>query len=326
LTAPADYDLSPAMTSEQKVGLFFLAGIVLVVAAIEATVGLGFLMKHYRLYVNYRSVEGLRPGDAVQVAGVKLGKVDAVTLRPDGVRVTLLLEDGAVVHRDSVAQLDYQALSGNRFVAISLGTPTAPVLKEGDVVEGEVTPSITQMVDELQGVAHSVQDLADSLNRNQDQVLKNINALIEDNRNSLQQAVDNIASITAKLDRGSGTLARLLNDPTLYDRAAAVLTDVQRVSNRIARGQGDLGRLVNSDGALYDEVRETVASLNTTATNLEEISTRVRNGEGTLGRIVTDDALYQDAEHALRGVDRATAGIEDVTPISILGTLVSTLF
>jgi len=314
------------MTNEQKVGFFFLVGVLLVVAAIEATVGLGLLTRHYRLFVNYPSVEGLRRGDAVHVAGVKLGSVDTVALQPDGVRVTLLLEDRAVVRRDSVARLDYQALSGNRFVAISLGTPGAPALKDGDMLEGAVAPSVTQLVDELHGVAHSVQGLAESLNENQDRVLKNVNALIEDNRNSLQVTLNNIASITAKLDRGDGTLARLLNDPTLYDRAAAVVGDVRRVSDRIARGQGDLGRLVNGDGALYDEVRETVASLNTTATNLEEISTRVRDGEGTLGRIVTDDSLYQDAQHAVRGLDRASAGIEDVTPIAVLGTLVSTLF
>lgn len=314
------------MTNEQKVGLFFLVGIVLVFAAIETTVGTGLLSKSYDLYVNYANVEGLRTGDAVQVAGVKLGKVDEITLKPDGVRVKLRLDTKAVVRRDSVARLDYQALSGTRFISISLGTPNAAALKDGETLEAEVPPSITQMVDQLQGVAKSVQELADSLNRNQDHLLNNVNALIEENRTALQHTLENIDSITTKLDRGEGTMAKLLNDSTLYDRATAVMSDLQKVSDRLARGEGDLGRLVNSDGALYDEVRETVASLNTTATNLEEISTRVRNGEGTLGRIVSDDALYQEAQDAVRGLDRATAGIEDQSPISVLGTLITTLF
>ena len=314
------------MTNEQKVGLFFVVGIFLVVLAIEATVGTGLFTKGYNLYVSYPSVEGLRTGDAVQVAGLKLGKVDGVTLQPDGVRVKLWLERQAIVRRDSVARLDYQALSGTRFIAISLGTPGAPPLKDGDTIEGQVPPSITEMVDELKGVAGSVQSLADSLNENQDRVLKNVNAMIEENRSSLQHAMENLDSISAKLDRGDGTLAKLINDPTLYDRANAVMTDLQKVSDRLASGQGDLGRLVNSDGALYDEVRETVASLNVTATNLEEISGQIRKGEGTIGRMVTDDALYQEAQDAVRGLDRATAGIEDQSPISVLGTLITTLF
>jgi len=314
------------MTNEQKVGLFFLVGILLVFTAIEVTVGTGLLRRTYRLYVTYRSVEGLRTGDTVEVAGVKLGKVDSVALNPDGVRVGLRLDQSAVVRRDARARLDYQALSGTRFIAISLGSADAPALKDGDTLQGEVPPGITQMVDELQGVAHSVQALADSLNENQDRVLKNVNALIDDNRTTLQHALENLDSITAKLDRGDGTIAKLLNDPSLYDRASAVMGDLQKVSDRLARGEGDLGRLVNGDGALYDDVRETVASLSTTATNLEEISTRVRNGEGTLGRIVSDDGLYQEAQHAVRGLDRATAAIEDQSPISVLGTLVTTLF
>ena len=50
------------------------------------------------------------------------------------------------------------------------------------------------------------------------------------------------------------------------------------------------------------------------------------NDEGMLGRIVSDDGLYQDAQSAVRGLDRATAGIEDQSPISVLGTLITTLF
>ena len=217
------------------------------------------------------------------------------------------------MHRDSVARLDYQALSGTRFIAISLGTPNTPVLKDGDTVEGQTPPGLTQMIDEMQGVAHSVQGLADSLNENQDRVLKSINTMIEENRATVQHALENLDSITAKLDHGDGTMAKLLNDATLYDRTTAVMTDLQKVADRLASGQGDLGRLLNSDGALYDDVRETVASLNTTAANLEVVSTQIRNGEGTIGRMVNDDALYQDAEDAVRGLDRATAGIEDAS-------------
>lgn len=314
------------MTNEQKVGLFFLIGILLVIVAIEVTVGTGLFTRGYRLYVTYPNVEGLRSGDTVQVAGLKLGKVETVTLQPDGVRVSLKLEHRAVVRRDSVARLDFQALSGSRFISISLGTPASPVLKDGDTIEGETPPGLTAMITELKTVAQSVQDLADSLNRNQERLLTNVNDMLEENRTALQQTLGNIDSITAKLDRGTGTLGKLLNDGGLYEHAEAVLADLQKVSNRLSRGEGDLGKLVNSDGALYDDVREAVARLNVTANNLEEISGQIRSGEGTLGRIVQDDALYQDAQSALRGVNRAASGLEDQSPISVLGTLVTTLF
>lgn len=314
------------MSNEQKVGLFFLIGIILVFVAVEVTVGTGLLGKGYHLFVKYNDVGGLRAGDAVHVAGVKLGKVDTITLRPDGVLVNLRMEDSAVVRRDSVALLDYQALSGTRFVSISLGTPNAPALKDGDTIEGEIPPSLTDMIGQLKGVAESVNDLADSLNQNQDRLLNNVNTMVEENRDAMQQTLANIDSITAKLDRGDGTLAKLLNDASLYEHANAMVSDLQKISDRLANGKGDLGRLVNSDGTLYDDVRETVARLNVTATNLEEISGQVRDGQGTLGRIMQDDQLYQDAQSALHSVDRAATGLEDQSPISVLGTLITTLF
>jgi hypothetical protein len=52
----------------------------------------------------------------------------------------------------------------------------------------------------------------------------------------------------------------------------------------------------------------------------------VRSGQGTLGRLLTDDGLYDQAESALQGVTRATQGVEDQAPISVLSTLITTIF
>lgn len=313
------------MTNEQKVGLFFLVGIIIAFAALEATVGSGLLQRGYHLWVEYPTVGGLADGDAVQVAGIKMGSVTQVEIAGDRVRVQMRLDPKAQVRRDSVARLDFQALSGSRFINISLGSTNQPILKDGDTVQGEVPPGLTDMVDQLDGVARSVKDLADSLNRNQQELLTNLTAMVEEDRSALNATLTNVESITAKLDRGNGTMAKLLSDPELYDRANAMIANLQKVSDNLARGQGTLGRLMTDDD-LYDDVRETVVSLNATARNLETISADVRNGQGTLGRLVTDDALYQEAQNAVHGLDRATTGIEDQSPISVLGTLVSTLF
>ena len=58
------------MTNEQKVGLFFLVGILLVFVAVEAMVGTGLLTTTYHLYVKYNDVEGLRTGDQIGRAHV----------------------------------------------------------------------------------------------------------------------------------------------------------------------------------------------------------------------------------------------------------------
>lgn len=293
------------MTKEQRVGLFVVLGLVLAFAAVELTVGTGLVRPGFRLYVHYPTVEGLRRGDPVHVAGVKLGRVDGVALAEDGVVVTLKVEKGAVVHRDSVALLDYHPLSGSRFVSVSLGTPSAGRLGDGGTLPGELSPSLTQMVDQLHGVTRSVEELARSFNENQERFFRNINRLVEENSTALQESLQNLRSITAKLDGGDGSAARLLNEARLYERADTLLTDLQQISAKLARGDGDLARLLDGDGRLYEELQATLSSLQVTIANVDEITSRLRDGEGTLGKMIADDSLYEDAQRAARSLDRA---------------------
>lgn len=320
------------LSREQKVGLFFLGGLAFFIAFLQLTVGIGFLSPGVRLWAEFHDVQGLTSGSQVRVAGVKVGTVGEIQLQPDKVRVALKLQRGVDVREDAVARLDFQALSGTRFVAIDLGSPDAKPLAPESTIPSEEPSGISQMVDELKQLATSMRDLSESLNENQDRLLTNVNAMIEENRQSFGRTLENLNGITDKLNSGQGTLGRLLTDPLLYEEATATLTalresfgDIRKVSRRLASGQGTLGRLLAEDG-LYDDLRETVASLNVTARNFEDVSAQVRNGEGTLGRMLTDEALYEQTQDAVRGFTRATQGIEDQAPISVLGTLLGTIF
>jgi phospholipid/cholesterol/gamma-HCH transport system substrate-binding protein len=320
------------LSKEQRVGLFFLGGILLFVGFIEATVGTGVLSRGYRVWAEFADVQGLTSGAQVRVAGVKAGTVREIRLEPDRVRVALQIDRGVELYQDAIARLDFQALSGARFVSVDRGSPQRKPVSPGSTIRGESAAGISQMVDELDRVGQSLRGLADSLNENQDRLLKTVNEMLEDNRQGFRQTIQNLGGITDKLNNGNGTLGKLLTDPTLYDQATATLTslresfgDIRKVTGRLANGEGTLGKLLIDDG-MYSELRETVADLNVTAENFVEVSEHVKHGEGTLGRLVTDDGLYNQAEGALRGVNRATQGIEDQAPISILGTLIGTLF
>jgi phospholipid/cholesterol/gamma-HCH transport system substrate-binding protein len=317
---------------EQRVGLFFLGGILLFVGFIEATVGTGLFARGTRVWAEFSDVQGLTSGAQVRVAGVKAGAVREIRLEPDRVRVALELKKGIELHEDAVARLDFQALSGARFLTIDRGSPDRKLLPPGATIRSESAAGISQMVDELDKVGGSLRNLADSLNENQDRLLKTVSEMLEENRQGLAQTVKNLGGITDKLNNGQGTLGKLLADPTLYDEATATLAalrdsfgDIRKVTGRLARGEGLLGKLLTEDG-MYDDLRDSAADLHLTMENFAEVSDQVKRGEGTLGRLVADDSLYNSAEGALKGVSRATQGIEDQAPISVLGTLLGTLF
>ncbi len=321
------------LSNEQRIGIFFIVGLVLLFAAIELTLGVGVFRRRYPLFATFRDVQGLDTGADVRLAGIKAGRVTGMRLEGDRVRVEMQIDGGLEVKKDSVARLDFRALSGERFVALSLGTPTATRAAPGDTLEGETPASFSDVIDQLATVADSVTDLTRKLNVDSERLLGGLADLIEENKSALGSVTQNFASITGKLDRGTGTLGLLLNDPTLYDRATETMGDVRRsvqdlgrVAGSLADGRGTLGKLLVEDGGLYAEVRETVDSLSATARNAQEITDGLRAGECTVGKALTDDSLYNEAQDTLRTVNRATQSVEDQAPLSILGTIVTSLF
>jgi phospholipid/cholesterol/gamma-HCH transport system substrate-binding protein len=321
------------LTREQRIGLFFVGGLVLFLVAIEMTLGLGVLRDRYPLYATFRDVQGLDVGADVRLAGLKAGRVDSMQIERGVVKVKMAIDRKYAVRKDSVARLDFRALSGERFIALSLGTPTAKVAEPGDVLEGETPASFADVVDQFSRVAENVGDLTEGLKANADRLLGNLADLIEENRVALGDTAQHLASITGKLDQGTGTLGLLLNDPALYEQATGAVADVRQsvrdlgeVASNLSSGRSTLGKLATSDDGLYAQLRDTVDSLQETARNAQDITAQMRAGEGTIGKALTDDSLYTEAQDTLRTVNRATQSVEDQSALSLLGTIATSLF
>jgi phospholipid/cholesterol/gamma-HCH transport system substrate-binding protein len=90
------------------------------------------------------------------------------------------------------------------------------------------------------------------------------------------------------------------------------------IAQRINKGEGTAGKLVN-DPALYNELRDTVA-------NLKEITRKINEGQGTIGKLVNEDKLYRDALATLKKTEKAMEGLQDAGPISVIGSVIGTLF
>lgn len=321
------------LSNEQRIGLFFLIGLVLLAAVVELTIGLGLFRRRYTLYADFRDVQGLDRGADVRLAGLRAGRVDDMWIDGDHVRVALGVDGGLTVRRDAVARLDFRALSGERFVALTLGTPTAPSAEPGDVLAGETPASFADAVDQLAHLAQTIDELASTLDAEAGRLLTSLGDVVEENRAALGELTTHVASITEKLDRGTGTLGRLLNDPKLYERVTDTMADVRHsvqelgtVARNLREGEGTLGKLMAKDDDLYEEVRETARNFSVAARNAQEITDALRNGEGTLGKALVDSSLYEQSLDTLRTANRAAQSVEDQAPISILGTIVTSLF
>jgi phospholipid/cholesterol/gamma-HCH transport system substrate-binding protein len=278
------------MSTEKKVGLFFLLALITLGVMIELVEEWHPFEKQleYRAYFN--SAVGIRAGDPVRLAGVEVGKVDSIDLEESRVVVKFGVEEGTTIRKDSIAEIRQANLLGGQFLGITFGSESSPVLPSDSALQSREGVNIDQLIT--------------NIDRNQERVLGALGDLIEETKGPLAVTVGQVENIVRKIDQGDGTLGRLVNDPRLYDDIQFIAGDLKIILDRLEKGEGTLGRLL-TDPSLYDEANSTVA-------NLRIISDRVREGKGSVGRLFADEGLYDNASDALANIrdisDKANRG------------------
>jgi phospholipid/cholesterol/gamma-HCH transport system substrate-binding protein len=344
--------MAMTLSKEAKVGLFFIVSIILFGVMLEV----GNRWKIFDRGVPYKaflsSSTGLKQGDAVKLAGVEVGTISGIAVRDNRVQVDFEVKPGTRIKQDSAAGIHMTSLLGGQFLGLTFGSPNSPDLPPGSTVKSADSAGIDTVLDNMGGLTRDAKQLVTDLNRNQNEVMGKIAAILDENRLAVKDSLTGLASITTKLDRGDGSLAMLLNDKTLYNNATALtgslrtisarlekgegtmgklLTrddlynqtataakDISEIAQRINKGEGTVGKLVN-DPALYDELKESVV-------NFKEITAKINSGEGTIGKLVNDDKLYLDAVSTLKKTEKAMEGLQDTGPISVIGSVIGTLF
>jgi phospholipid/cholesterol/gamma-HCH transport system substrate-binding protein len=348
-----------ALSVEKKVGFFFVFCLVILGILLEVGEKWNPFEQKIRYKTFLSSITGLKVGDPVRLSGVDVGKIDEITIVDNRIQIDFEVKPGTKIKTDSVASLRLTNLLGGQFLGISFGSPDAPLLPPGGTVKGKDVANIDIIVDNVSDLTKDAKMLITDLNRNQNEVLGKISAMLDENSSTLRDAIANVDRITAKFDRGEGSLAMLLNDKTLYNNANETTAYLKDITGKINRGEGTIGKLVNDD-AFYKDAKGAVAQINDgmkdvreiagkinrgegtigklvnddvlytsikgASTNIEEITRKINEGKGTLGKLVNEDKLYRDATATLKKTEKAMEGLQDSGPISVLGSIIGTLF
>jgi phospholipid/cholesterol/gamma-HCH transport system substrate-binding protein len=325
-------------TLETRLGMFVALAIVVTVILVEMLGGTDFFQRGKVIRGYFANVQDLKVGDRVKMAGVEIGRVNAMNLiyTNNTVEVRLKLKPRTTVRSDSVASIKFTGLMGQNYVSIDFGSGRGEPLENNSVIATVETSDLGAMMAKLDSVATGVQKLTESFSGEKiDNLMGPLIGTIQDIRPSLTSTVSNINKITYQVAQGQGTVGKLIFDESstnLYNSAMATVTNLQSTADEIkttvaearkiidqARaGQGTVGRLL-TDEKLYTEA---TASM----TNLKEILEKINQGKGSVGKILNDEDLYKNAKLTLQKLDKATEGLEDQGPLSVMGILVGRLF
>jgi phospholipid/cholesterol/gamma-HCH transport system substrate-binding protein len=121
-------------TTQFLVGIFGLLGLA---ALAYLSLSLGhvelFNPRGYLIYANFDNISGLKTGDSVDIAGVKVGQVASIGLQNDRAHVGLRINDGVKIDDEAIAAIRTLGIIGDKYVSISLG-PGEKFLAGGDTL------------------------------------------------------------------------------------------------------------------------------------------------------------------------------------------------
>lgn len=322
-----------------RVGLFFLLGMALVWVTFETLSGgkIWFKDKGYLLIAGFDTLKELKEGDEVRMAGVKIGEVAATRLAGRRAEAVLRINTGVEIKDDATATVVTIGLIGTGYISIDLGKDGKP-LREGAEITTRSTPDLNAVMSQIGDLGKKIEGALGSLGTafsgdgKSPGIVQKVDQLITENRESLSRTTANLQQITDRVNKGEGTLGRLINDPKLHDDLVASLAEIksgasqarsfianaQAILDEVKSGKGTLGALV-FDHKAGDDLKASLV-------NLRSVSEKIARGEGTLGKLISDDSLLRDMKSIMKKADRALEGLDDSGPITAVGVLAKGLF
>ncbi|MCM6777017.1 MCE family protein [Nocardia sp. CDC159] len=202
----------------------------------------------------FTDVLGLREGDDVRMAGVRVGKVEKIEVvrgpdRKNVARVTFEVQRTQTLYGNTKALVRYQNLIGQRYVALAPGTKgdTMPLRNKGSIPLDRTEPSF-----DISGLLNGFQPLFQALQPEQVNSLSNtfIQALQGDGV-SLSAFITQAAAVAGDFQRRDAILAD-------------VITNLSAVMQGLAKRGDELETLVTQTraliGGLYDQGQSLQAS------------------------------------------------------------------
>ena len=298
------------MSPAAKIGLFILIGFIILGVFILKIEDIPLTERGERLQLEARipSAAGIDRKAAVRIAGVRVGKVEEVRLDGSWAVLSLSLDADVRLHEGAGVVVTSMGMLGDKYVEVTPGNPTAPLLQSGVVLEGESRPSFDDVL-----------EVADSIGRDVKEVTTALRASIggQQGADRIDAIVDNLEQLTASLremiEANQGNVnSTIVNfrefSQTLRDELPAIAEKMNRLADNldgvVAENRDDL------KGSL-ENIRDLSERLKTSADNLNTITGKVASGEGTIGKLVNDETTVDNFNETLDSIEGGVKSLQN---------------
>lgn len=274
---------------------------------------------------------GLREGSEVRLAGVRVGKVEQITLLPpseipNAPRVEALMTidstiDGRPAHErirtDSQALQGSPSLLGNEMlINITPGTAVGEPVKDYAILPAsssntvndfatsgtDLAQRLSKLSDEINAIVRDVKDGKGTMGRlfSDEALYNNLNATIRETEDVMRQ-----------IRSGDGSAGKFINDPSLYNNANEITLQLRKIAGDLQAGRGTAGKLLTDD-ELYNRINRTADRLDRSVDQINLMITDINAGRGTLGKFIKDEQIYNDTRAAIARFNTTAERIDNV--------------
>lgn len=300
------------ISNETKVGALTTVAIALLFIGYSFLRGNDVFSSENTYYTEYNNVDGLSTSKPVMVNGYQIGRVSKMQLQENGkIRTEFKIKKEYPIPSNTVARIVSADLLGSKAIVFDLGNSTT-LARDGDPLLSDIQANLMEKVEPLQtkvenlvvkldSVLSAVNTaLDDEFQRDFKKSLSSISAslsniknittdvegLVQSERVRLANIMHNLESITnnfkkydgqittilSNLDQMSDNLAKAEIKETIANANQAML-DVQAITDKVNRGEGSIGLLLNDD-QLYNNLNEASHNLDNLLKDVRELPGR----------------------------------------------------
>jgi len=155
----------------------------------------------------------------------------------------------------------------------------------------ENNEDISNIIENLSDFSAKLKEIGDTNTDDIRVIVANVRRVSE----SLEGLVEGVNKISSKINKGEGTLGRLINEEETIDNLNAALASLKEITEKINQGEGTLGRLVTEE--------DTAEKIDRALTSITEVTDKINKGEGTIGRLINEEQTVENLNTTLTSIN-----------------------
>ncbi len=252
-----------------RLGIFIAIALIFLLGILSLIVGNTLFTKQDIYYIAYKnvSVGGLNIGSAVQYHGIRIGRVEDLSIDPDDVTTVIVeisIKPGTPIKTDVQAVLSAVGITGLKQIELVGGDPKEENLKPKSYIKpgvstlDKITGKAEVIAEKLERILNNILDITSEENKqniedliiNAKNSLNGINNILESNRGNIKYSLENISKI-------SDEMSNLLTNITITTKEIDI-NKINTTIDDISKSVKEMNTAFKSINLTFVENRESI--------------------------------------------------------------------